>query len=873
MSSTSIKKQPMSLIFLLLICLLGPLGAAAQTPIQVEPGSRGIRVDFGIVLCPGPGTPCTPLSGSLIWSLIPNNGTATLSYPSATDSESRAWFELGFGANACGTYRVRVRIARDPRPDSFMEFVISGKPSCSPGSSSETASSSSEGTTSPPPPKLVKISDTNQVTRPEDSVTLSVQLRDSDGSPTADVDVTFWILSGDRSRASLSPIRATTDANGRAQTTLTFSADATGQYIINVHRSDNPNIYTQFTVTVDPLLPKATRLEKISGDHQTGLTGGVWAAPFVVEVRDQYDVPLEGAVVTFTILTGGGILSAETTRTNANGLATSTLRLGTAAGTNTVEVSVEGISETVTFTAEAPLPLPIPTTLSILSGENQEGLTGEPLTNPFIVQVHDQYGQPMEGAMVTFTLSQTNGMLTDTTVITNAKGEAESTLTLGTEAGTYTVEVSAEGITAIVTFSAVAELLEFNLSLSTGLNLIHLPLRVRAVDGMPTTIQSVSELYNALGGAGAVNFLVTLDSPAQEWRSYFGASDTGTPADSTLTDATGIIAGMNAPVSVRLGGDALGTDGTSTIALNKGINLVGLPLKDSRITRVSDLFALDGIGGNIPVIIRSDGGGFQSVGRTGDPGDSEITGGQAFIMTAQRAAMVDISGQGWHNPSGTTAAASPMAITGIQAGDTTPVLALSGSIIDGGMGLKVGSFRVIVKNLSTGRAVVVMTPSDEIGYRSTVVDIETGRAARVGDTLEISAESPQPFMGVKPLRYTVTVEDIKRHRIQLPTLVAYEIPAETALLPNYPNPFNPETWIPYRLAEDAFVTLTIYDTTGEVVRRIDVGYKPAAAYETRTKTIYWNGCNEFGEQVGSGVYFYHLSAGDYSATRKMLILK
>ena len=126
----------------------------------------------------------------------------------------------------------------------------------------------------------------------------------------SDVDLIFLILSGDRSHASLTPTRVTTDANGRAQTTLTFSADATGEYIIDVHRSDNPDVYTEFTVTVDPLLPKATRLEKFSGDNQTGLTGGVWAAPFVVEVRDQYDAPLAEATVTFTVLTGGGRLSA-----------------------------------------------------------------------------------------------------------------------------------------------------------------------------------------------------------------------------------------------------------------------------------------------------------------------------------------------------------------------------------------------------------------------------------------------------------------------------------------------------------------------------------------------------------------------------------
>ena len=107
----------------------------------------------------------------------------------------------------------------------------------------------------------------------------------------------------------------------------------------------------------------------------------------------------------------------------------------------------------------------------------------------------------------------------------------------------------------------------------------------------------------------------------------------------------------------------------------------------------------------------------------------------------------------------------------------------------------------------------------------------------------------------------------------LEQLLAALLPRETALLPNYPNPFNPETWIPYRLAEDAFVTLTIYDGEGQVVRTLDVGHQIAAFYESRSQAIHWDGRNEFGETVASGIYFYNLTADNYSATRKMLIIK
>ena len=114
---------------------------------------------------------------------------------------------------------------------------------------------------------------------------------------------------------------------------------------------------------------------------------------------------------------------------------------------------------------------------------------------------------------------------------------------------------------------------------------------------------------------------------------------------------------------------------------------------------------------------------------------------------------------------------------------------------------------------------------------------------------------------------------MKRGFLVLEQLLVSLIPTEMELLHNYPNPFNPETWIPYRLAEDAFVTLTIYDGNGWVVRTFDVGHRIAAAYENRSKAIYWNGKNGLGESVASGVYFYTLTAGDYSATRKMAILK
>ena len=196
---------------------------------------------------------------------------------------------------------------------------------------------------------------------------------------------------------------------------------------------------------------------------------------------------------------------------------------------------------------------------------------------------------------------------------TDSDGRVASTLTLGVVPGTNRVHVRAKGIFYIVIFRAEgtappsesmpseeemttpmpesmvgqdietpistpepATSLEFDLALPTGLNLIHIPLKVRVIDGMAQTIESVADLYDVLGGAAVVNSLSTYDSQTQEWYSYFGDADRGTPADRILTDQTGILADIKTPVSVRLAGDALGENGMGAIALHPGLNLVGL---------------------------------------------------------------------------------------------------------------------------------------------------------------------------------------------------------------------------------------------------------------------------------------------------------
>jgi flagellar hook assembly protein FlgD len=96
---------------------------------------------------------------------------------------------------------------------------------------------------------------------------------------------------------------------------------------------------------------------------------------------------------------------------------------------------------------------------------------------------------------------------------------------------------------------------------------------------------------------------------------------------------------------------------------------------------------------------------------------------------------------------------------------------------------------------------------------------------------------------------------------------------DNQLLPNYPNPFNPETWIPFKLAQETPVAISIYDTTGQLIRTIALGNRNAGIYTTKDKAAYWDGRDRFGDKVASGVYYYTLQAGDFKATRRMVILK
>ncbi len=199
-------------------------------------------------------------------------------------------------------------------------------------------------------------------------------------------------------------------------------------------------------------LPHPRTLTKLSGDEQQGFLNSQLNNSFVVEVRDQNGKVFEGAQVSFLVTSGTGTLSVETTATDARGRASSTLTLGRDPGRNTVTARV-GELKPVIFSATG---LAIPTTLTRISGDDQQGPVGTPLGDPLVVSVLDQNGSPYAGAEVTFVVTTGEGTLSVETATTDSSGRAAATLTLGSGSGTTIVEVMVADLEPVI-FTAVAE--------------------------------------------------------------------------------------------------------------------------------------------------------------------------------------------------------------------------------------------------------------------------------------------------------------------------------------------------------------------------------------------------------------------------------
>ena len=179
-------------------------------------------------------------------------------------------------------------------------------------------------------------------------------------------------------------------------------------------------------------------------------------------------------------------------------------------------------------------------------------------------------------------------------------------------------------------------------------------------------------------------------------------------------------------------------------------------------------------------------------------------------------------------------------------------------------------YRVIVRNLRTGSAITAAVQGNY--FAAATADMSRRSVVEAGDVIEVGVLGPDGNVESHPLRSEVTVKHLADAVLAI-RLDGIGTPERNRLLQNYPNPFNPETWIPYQLSQDSPVSISIYDTTGTLIRTLSLGIQPAGFYNSRGRAAYWDGHNEFGERVASGVYFYRLKSPSFHHTRRLVILK
>ena len=300
------------------------------------------------------------------------------------------------------------------------------------------------------------------------------------------------------------------------------------------------------------------------------------------------------------------------------------------------------------------------------------------------------------------------------------------------------------------------------------------------------------------------------------------------------------------------------------MGLASGLNLISLPLMPAEPYTASSFAEMVGA----TVVIRLDAAKQEFVGFTADQeGDGfAIEGGQGYIVNVPGGGMVTFTGTVWSNAAEEDAAAAP----GIQLPSTGWAFVISGDLLEAETGV---SYTVVATNHRTGEIATRGVSSDHREFNTVWADLSRESVIEAGDTLEVTLIDQWDNIVSGPFTHRVGIEDLRKAYLSLPLTVGDVHPSATILGQNFPNPFNPETWIPYQLEKSSDVALQIYDMSGSVVRTIDLGFKPRGFYMTRSTAAYWDGRNNMGELIASGVYFYSLQAADFSATRKMLILK
>ena len=702
-----------------------------------------------------------------------------------------------------------------------------------------------------------------------------IRVTDTSGNNVANHVVRFVITGGGGTLSSTSP---RTNTDGIAQTYLRFR-NRIETTTVEARLGD----LTPVTFTAQSE-SSPSRINLVSGNNQTTYRNTQTENPLRVRVMDTNRNGIAAVTVNFRITNGSGNLSDANVSTDANGYAETHLT-PTSTESVRVEARVTGVNATIRFSVNVRR---APVRLIRISGDDQTGSLNRRLAQPFVVEVRDDAGEPLSGTPVRFEITAGDGRLSATTARSNTNGRAQTFLTLGNTRLENQVVASVSGISESVTFTAGFTTRIFVIAanrpplywLDAGNRISQLTddeiesfrENVRNATCLAVTDEKVywgEEVNNNSGRLRRAN----LDgSGVQEIRSI-----TGIPRGIAVNTENDKVYWTNSRGHIQ----SANTNGTG---LQRLITQLSNPThialdvaeeqfywsESGRIRRAN----FNGSNRQIVAVVSNPIGGLaiangkihwtEQVSQTaGNISRANLNGSNAEVLVRLKSV-----------PSGIAFDSSARKLYWTNARGRIQRSNLKGS-----------SIQNVVAGLGMPSAIAIRTdtstpPVPPANY----ADSDVNRDGVVNNTdLRLVAnaigESPpsNPRTDVDG-DGQVGISDLLVVINNLESGAAPPAPngvSETTLLPNYPNPFNPETWIPYQLKAAADVCMNIYSAEGTLVRRLMLGYQPSGYYLTQHRAAHWDGRNAKGERVASGIYFYELviDSTPLPVLQKMLIVK
>ena len=667
---------------------------------------------------------------------------------------------------------------------------------------------------------------------------LVVQVLDSNNNGISFELVRFRVIEGS---GRVSPTSTRTDRDGLAS--VTFTPRSQGTVEVEAYLGDLSPVI--FTVNVgEP--PDA--IVMVSGNNQSSRPGTALANPFVVEVVDENDDPVSGTTVTFAVTAGGGTLSTTSATTNNGGRAQTILTLGDAVGDNSVSARVTGIPA-VTFTASAGATV-------LVDASKRAPMYWVGNQNGTLHRLVDGDVEDLATAVMGVTsiaVDSANGLLYFAVQTGNNKGAIRRSGLNGRNAQTLKeltavpigIAIDASGSTVYWTNSrgriqsiaaegsAQVANLPSNLAnpmaiaLSNGHVYWGEPLgRIRRVSltGNPITVENiVTGLGEPLSLAIAKGKIYWLERDAGGGGRLQRANLDGSGIQQVKAFASGV------PTSLAIDGSDNKIYWTRSTGKIQRSNLAGKFTTD----------IVGGLMGPGSIALRAAAADEAPVVRQTTPTTPTTS------TTPMTYSKYDINKDGAINNADTKAVAADVGNSGVA-------IANPRTDVDGSGTVDVTDLILVLANLDDD----VAAPAIDVDLQAMDLDFD-----RVQEQVEVLLASGDRSHAAQ------------RALLYLQHLLASARPDATVLLANYPNPFNPETWIPYHLAHSTNVKINIYNSQGILVRALPLGHQSAGYYTSRSRAAYWDGRNALGERVASGIYFYQLQADEISPMRKMVILK